>query len=318
MTADPTVYNKYQNGFSECASEVSRYLGAVEGIDVELQSRLLNHLANCVQNLDNAPVHSTRASPPATAHVRPMPIQPPPVSMNNSVSPTSHAQSHVNLKQTMSMPEINNNVIPNIHELAGASIGSQFPLTSQQNSGKSAHAAAAIPMQAIGERVKSAPDLAAFVIPSNLLAGGQMPGYIIPLYAGNAASSSAAATGLNSQPINTQAPFGLPTVVPQQLPIVNALPVNLQQKQPPTPPAPQPRSPQLSLQNDQEHSKGMDLTIDSKYREEASLIDLRVDVQGRKAHSVEYEDIKVPIPIPAHRSGLPIAQARNDPMWRPW
>ena len=317
MTADPSVYNKYQNGFTECASEVSRYLGAVEGIDVELQSRLLNHLANCVQNLDNAPIHSTRASPPATAHVRPMPIQQPPVSMSNSVPPTSQSQSHANLKQTMSLPEINNNVIPNIHELSAASIGNQLRLPSQQDTGKPAHVAAP-PVQSLPGGVKSAPDLAAFVIPSNLLAGGQMPGYIIPLYAGNATSSSAAASGLSSNPISTQAPFTLPTVLPQQLPVVNALPINVQQRQIPTPPTPQPRSPQLSPQNDQEHSKGMDLTMDSKYREEAKLIDLRVDVQGRKAHNVQYEDIKVPIPIPAHRSGLPIAQARNDPMWRPW
>lgn len=47
--SDPTTVNKFQVGYNECANEVSRYLGSVDGLDVELRARLLNHLANCIQ-----------------------------------------------------------------------------------------------------------------------------------------------------------------------------------------------------------------------------------------------------------------------------
>ncbi|XP_074654980.1 transcription factor HES-4-B-like [Tubulanus polymorphus] len=48
-TVDPTVINKYQVGFNECATEVARYLSSIECLDVELRARVLGHLANCLQ-----------------------------------------------------------------------------------------------------------------------------------------------------------------------------------------------------------------------------------------------------------------------------
>ncbi|KRT84817.1 HLH domain containing protein [Oryctes borbonicus] len=44
VATDPTVINKFRAGFSECASEVSRF----PGLDPVVKRRLLQHLANCL------------------------------------------------------------------------------------------------------------------------------------------------------------------------------------------------------------------------------------------------------------------------------
>lgn len=49
---DPSVLNKYRAGFSECASEVNRYLGNMEGFDQPLRQRILGHLNHCVNSLN--------------------------------------------------------------------------------------------------------------------------------------------------------------------------------------------------------------------------------------------------------------------------
>ena len=51
-STDPATINKYRLGFNECASEVSKFLGTMNGIDTDIRSRLLNHLANCTVNPD--------------------------------------------------------------------------------------------------------------------------------------------------------------------------------------------------------------------------------------------------------------------------
>ncbi|XP_074655686.1 transcription factor HES-1-B-like [Tubulanus polymorphus] len=43
---DATVMDKYQVGYSECVSEVSRYMASVEGIDQGLRPRVVEHLSN--------------------------------------------------------------------------------------------------------------------------------------------------------------------------------------------------------------------------------------------------------------------------------
>lgn len=44
VVTDPTVVSKFRAGFSECASEVSRF----PGLDPVVKRRLLQHLANCL------------------------------------------------------------------------------------------------------------------------------------------------------------------------------------------------------------------------------------------------------------------------------
>ena len=45
---NPTIINKYRLGYNECANEVTRYLGNVEGVGVDSRARLLRHLTTCL------------------------------------------------------------------------------------------------------------------------------------------------------------------------------------------------------------------------------------------------------------------------------
>lgn len=49
---DTSVLNKYRAGFSECATEVGRYMGNMEGFDQSIRQRILGHLNHCVNSLN--------------------------------------------------------------------------------------------------------------------------------------------------------------------------------------------------------------------------------------------------------------------------
>ena len=57
MTPDSGAVAKYRAGFHECASEISRFLITLDGIDVQLRARLLSHVASCC-NAVKAVTHS--------------------------------------------------------------------------------------------------------------------------------------------------------------------------------------------------------------------------------------------------------------------
>lgn len=59
ISTDSSVLNKFKAGFNECATEVSRYVSRIEGVDPALRQRLLSHLSNCL-----ASMNSSGASPP--------------------------------------------------------------------------------------------------------------------------------------------------------------------------------------------------------------------------------------------------------------
>lgn len=48
---DPAVLTKFRTGFSECATEVSRYVNRLENVDPAIKQRLVSHLNNCVSHL---------------------------------------------------------------------------------------------------------------------------------------------------------------------------------------------------------------------------------------------------------------------------
>jgi hypothetical protein len=54
ISTDPSVLNKYRAGFNECATEVGRYIGRVDGVENALRQRILNHLNACVTSLNTA------------------------------------------------------------------------------------------------------------------------------------------------------------------------------------------------------------------------------------------------------------------------
>lgn len=51
VATDPTVLHKFKTGFNECASEVSRYISRIEGVEPAVKQRLVAHLSNCVSSL---------------------------------------------------------------------------------------------------------------------------------------------------------------------------------------------------------------------------------------------------------------------------
>lgn len=51
VATDPAVLTKFRSGFSECATEVSRYVNHLENVDPSVKQRLVSHLNNCVNNL---------------------------------------------------------------------------------------------------------------------------------------------------------------------------------------------------------------------------------------------------------------------------
>lgn len=58
LNSDPSVLGKYRAGFSECMNEVTRFLSTCEGVNAEVRTRLLAHLASCVTQISAAaPAH---------------------------------------------------------------------------------------------------------------------------------------------------------------------------------------------------------------------------------------------------------------------
>ncbi|KAL1485162.1 hypothetical protein MTO96_032141 [Rhipicephalus appendiculatus] len=56
LSTDPVVMSKFRAGFAECATEVSRYVTRLEGVEPSLRQRLVGHLTTCVSGLNGASV----------------------------------------------------------------------------------------------------------------------------------------------------------------------------------------------------------------------------------------------------------------------
>uniref|UniRef100_A0A1A8HW76 Hairy and enhancer of split 4 n=2 Tax=Nothobranchius TaxID=28779 RepID=A0A1A8HW76_NOTKU len=53
VNTDPIILAKYRAGFSECVGEVTRFLSTCEGVNGEVRTRLLGHLAACVTQISS-------------------------------------------------------------------------------------------------------------------------------------------------------------------------------------------------------------------------------------------------------------------------
>ncbi|KAK3913309.1 Protein deadpan, partial [Frankliniella fusca] len=51
VSTDPHTLHKFKAGFSECATEVSRYVSRMDGVEPAVRQRLVAHLSGCVQGL---------------------------------------------------------------------------------------------------------------------------------------------------------------------------------------------------------------------------------------------------------------------------
>ncbi|XP_011816604.1 PREDICTED: transcription factor HES-1 [Colobus angolensis palliatus] len=66
LSTDPSVLGKYRAGFSECMNEVTRFLSTCEGVNTEVRTRLLGHLANCMTQI-NAMTYPGQPTPATAA-----------------------------------------------------------------------------------------------------------------------------------------------------------------------------------------------------------------------------------------------------------
>ncbi|XP_062411747.1 hairy-related 6 isoform X1 [Sardina pilchardus] len=93
LNTDPSVLGKYRAGFSECMNEVTRFLSTCEGVNTEVRTRLLGHLASCMTQINamNYPTqHQIPAGPPHPTFAQPM-VQIPSVSPQANGLPISGA-----------------------------------------------------------------------------------------------------------------------------------------------------------------------------------------------------------------------------------
>uniref|UniRef100_UPI00398E5096 transcription factor HES-1-like n=1 Tax=Pristiophorus japonicus TaxID=55135 RepID=UPI00398E5096 len=67
LSTDPTVLGKYRAGFSECMNEVTRFLSTCEGVNTEVRTRLLSHLANCMSQINAMNYSQPPPSPAVTS-----------------------------------------------------------------------------------------------------------------------------------------------------------------------------------------------------------------------------------------------------------
>ncbi|XP_077462731.1 hairy-related 6 isoform X2 [Stigmatopora argus] len=71
LNTDPTVLGKYRAGFSECMNEVTRFLSTCEGVNTEVRTRLLGHLASCMTQINAMNYPSQHQIPPVPGPTHP-------------------------------------------------------------------------------------------------------------------------------------------------------------------------------------------------------------------------------------------------------
>ncbi|KAM5165573.1 transcription factor HES-1 [Mantella aurantiaca] len=71
LSTDPSVLGKYRAGFSECMNEVTRFLSTCEGVNTDVRTRLLGHLANCMNQINSINYPAQPQIPAAVANSHP-------------------------------------------------------------------------------------------------------------------------------------------------------------------------------------------------------------------------------------------------------
>ena len=289
--------NRYQAGFRECVSEVNHYLNTIDDLDLNLKTRVVNHLANTLQN-NSAQLANN------------IPNTNGPVAKSDSTGPDMPI--HIAPKTSVNA-DVNNNVIPVVQPI----MASTTPLTVNTSNVVAPNGQANVMsgLQVVPTKLPSGE--IAFV-----LSGSNVP-CVIPVYAspqqqnGMMISPQQQTGVVLSPPIQTSTPS--PTVTAQatgaatQTPIIVA-PNNTSSLKSPTTntvscvhnktPTPPPHSPPPS----QEESIPQDLSFNAhKHSHEAMEIG-------------DSDNVIAPIPNMEAKSQrtVNVAQACSADMWRPW
>lgn len=110
LASESLMSTKYMEGFSECTSEVVRYLTATDALHADTQLRLLGHLTNCLQGADSNRA-ATASPPPHLLHHHPHTLhQSPAASGTPSLSFSSaSSSSHHRYPVSISDPDVHSN-----------------------------------------------------------------------------------------------------------------------------------------------------------------------------------------------------------------
>ncbi|KAF4528672.1 hypothetical protein B566_EDAN015577 [Ephemera danica] len=175
VAADPAVLNKYRAGFSECATEVGRFLGRGDApqLDPHVKRRLLAHLSNCLSSVGTSSSSSPPSSPaptPTSGQADPLPLQ---VQLPPGISVSSDGQlqaSHSVLGSLQLVPTRLPNgdialVLPSHHTAATAFRSSNSPSSPSPSSSSSASSTASQsppppPLAPFSSRVLTVPSAA--------------------------------------------------------------------------------------------------------------------------------------------------------------
>ena len=131
MASDNTVVSKYRAGFVECASEVTRYLNSIDGLDPQVKSRLMGHLTNCTHKVTSLSAMQEARSHPLMA---PMHVQIPtatPMSGLPGTGYTSSSNGHMMAPASSSPPPQmggDGRINGAFHMVPGTLPGGQFAL----------------------------------------------------------------------------------------------------------------------------------------------------------------------------------------------
>lgn len=203
-SSDPAIINKYRLGFNECASEVSKFLGSQDSMDAEVRAKLLNHLANVVVSTEGTSAQNVAPQPqvPTNSTVSPtsgnnnilqlsstpisvqssLPIQSVPTiicppNTNGSCQPhfenkcnnivNTNGGINLQVQTQYQTSDINNTMTINtpVQSFVG---GQQMQFTKVVNG-----------LQVLPTKMSSG-DMA-LIIPANLIQGGTIPNYVIPV-----------------------------------------------------------------------------------------------------------------------------------------
>ncbi|CAH1240485.1 HES1 [Branchiostoma lanceolatum] len=203
VVRDPVALSKYRAGYSECMTEVSRFLTGADAMDSQVQQRLLGHLASCCQTVDT--------------------IAPP-------------VQQPVHVQVAAAAPSVS---VAGAISLASPTAAQTSPLR-VPGPGVPTTAYGGIPV--VPGQIPSGEPVAV-LLPSQAFPGGQMPSHVIPVYANatmvGSSRPESSVHGVTTStfvqstmgPIVTPAP-GLITAVPSLPPAAQRSPVPAAQAAP--------------------------------------------------------------------------------------
>ncbi|XP_041377745.1 transcription factor HES-1-like [Gigantopelta aegis] len=105
MATSPDVITKYRAGFNECANEIMRYLTSVQGVNDDVRTRVLGHLAGCLQAINPSPINDVMQH---SGHVLGVPPVQHPAFVTTCTTPSNASAFQSMIADKSQIPQQNN------------------------------------------------------------------------------------------------------------------------------------------------------------------------------------------------------------------